>query len=444
MKNIIAKIAAPNNGIKLSIFRILFGLIIFWEFGQLCLWKNVGEYKFINTVVHFKFPFFSWVKQLPDEFMNVLFFVGVILSILFILGAYYKYVSVLLFVLYSYLVLIDISYWNNHYYFYMLILFLFIFSNANYRLSIDKKRKKEMTSPQNWNLWIMCFTVIVVLFYGAISKLNNPDWFSGLTCYHLISNRFTELNISISEDSIRTISSITTWGGFFFDLLIGFVLLRSKWFIPAVLAFLIFNVSNMFLFHIGSFPFAMIGALTLFIPNKYLTKKKDEEDVQNTSKYYLIQKHKVIIVLFVAAQILIPLRHFFIQGNVLWTGEGKLGSWHMMSASVDINANTFFMEIYDDENQIVGHETISTDLYLNKHQKRTLGKFPFTIKQFSDFASKELEIDGYHNFAIFPDVFIGRNGRTPKPVVGRKTDLRKVVYSPFKHNDWILLYADTE
>ena len=200
----------------------------------------------------------------------------------------------------------------------------------------------------------------------------------------------------------------------------------------------------MFLFHIGSFPFAMIGTLILFLPDKYTSWKNDTENNQETDRHYLRQRHKIILIVFIASQILIPLRHFFIDGNVLWTGEGKLGSWHMMSASVDINANSFYMEIYDKDNKVVGHEIIETDLYLNKDQKRTLGKFPFTIKQFSTFASKELEIDGYDNFGIFPDIFIGRNGRKPKPIVGRQTDLRKVRYTPYQHNDWILLYADTE
>lgn len=421
---------------------MLFGGIIFWEFGRLCLWNNVGEYKYINTVVHFKFPFFEWVKQAPDNVMYFLFWAGLILSILFALGFLYRLVSILLFIIYVYITLIDVSYWNNHYYFYALILFLFTFSKANYRFSVDKWLGLAKQQPRTWNLWIMWFTVIVVFFYGGISKIYNPDWFPGLTCYHLLSNRLAELGIVWSESTIKTGAYIMTWYGCLFDLFIGFVLLKSRWFWIAVVGFLFFNISNSLLFHIGSFPFAALGTVALFMPQKYFSRHRQ---IKGADEYPgMAKRTRWLIGVYVAMQLLLPLRHFFIKGHVLWTGEGKLYSWHMMSASVDINANSFFMEIYDETGKVIGNEVITTDLYLNKDQKRTLGQFPFTAKQFVDFAAYELKQDGYRHFGIFPDVFVGRNGRTPKPIIGRTTDLTKVNYTPFQHNDWILLYADTE
>jgi uncharacterized membrane protein YphA (DoxX/SURF4 family) len=442
MNSLFNLLEKKNNGIKLSIFRILFGVVVFWEFGQLCLWNTVGDYKYINTVVHFKFPFFSWVKQAPDTVMYFIFWSGLFLSILFILGWFYRYVSILLFVIYTYIVLIDISYWNNHYYFFTLILFLFVFARANYQFSLDRKFKRTIHPPREWNLWIICFTIIIILFYGAVSKIHNPDWFSGLACYHLLSSRLSKADIVMSETSLVFFSQVMTWGGFFFDLLIGFILLRSSWFIPAAIVFFFFNITNVFLFNIGSFPFAMLGALVLFLPDHYLDRIKQKSI--SHEPYILSNWKRGLIGTYVVMQIVLPLRHFFIEGHVLWTGEGKLCSWHMMSAAVEVNANTFYLKVFDDNKNVLQQETINVDLYLNKTQKRTLGKFPFTIKQFSDFAKYELEAEGYTNFAIYPDVFVGRNGRMPKPIVGRNTNLNQVNYSPFTHNNWILLYADTE
>ena len=59
----------PISGVRISLFRLLFGLVIFWEMGRLVLWDNIIYPQYINTVFNFKYPFFSWVEMAPDGVM---------------------------------------------------------------------------------------------------------------------------------------------------------------------------------------------------------------------------------------------------------------------------------------------------------------------------------------------------------------------------------------
>ncbi len=443
MNSIYQKLFSSISGVQLAVFRFLFGLVIFWEAGRLIFWNDAAYSKYINTVFHFKYPFFEWVKQAPDSIMYVIIAAVACLAILFSVGLFHKIVSPLLFLGYTYLELIDISYWNNHYYFYALILFLFIFIRPTFVISYHKDKVK-IRNAKWWELNILKFLVVLVLFYGGIAKLVNPDWMNGSATTALISLELSKKDIFLSESSISFYSLITKWFGIGIDLVSGFLLLHRKTIVFGLVFLIPFNLLNSYLFNIGSFPYAMLSTLFLFIPNNWYRL------ISKTKKFEIVENHSnekkigiiTLLTLFIVIQISLPLRHFFIEGNSFWTGEGKLYAWHMMSGVTHAETNKFVVIAKAPFKNNLEKHTLDLGLYLNEKQIKALSKFPYLAFQFAQFVKSEMQYEGYSDIKVYANMNMGRNGSEMKPVISPFTNLLDVKISYTSHNKWILLYLD--
>ncbi|MBL4650746.1 MAG: HTTM domain-containing protein [Aureispira sp.] len=111
----------PVPGASLAIFRIAWGGIMFYFFGKLILWSDLGKIRYIDPIFHFKYPGFEWLEMLPPGLMNFTLYLGCVLAIMLLLGLYYRFASIAMAIVYIYVFLMDVSYWNNHYYAYALV-----------------------------------------------------------------------------------------------------------------------------------------------------------------------------------------------------------------------------------------------------------------------------------------------------------------------------------
>lgn len=419
---------------NLSIFRILFGLVMLWEQSRL-YWQGMGYSRYINTVFHFKYNGFEWVKQLPDEMMYFIFALSILVSVTFTLGYFFRVSSIILFITYTYMFLLDLSYWNNHYYFFVFILLLFSLTNSHQMYSLDVKRKSFVSNQiPNWQVFLFKFLIAVPLIYGALSKIMNPDWFSNLSMTHILNNSLDRHEITLSDTIFKYATWIMTIGGFLYDLLIIPILLWRRTFWLGVVLSLLFNLSNHFFLNIGSFPWAMIGTLFIF----YRFKPIDSlvPVIPNSNKVL------VFVSIFVGFHVLMPFRHLLIEGQVLWTGEGKVGAWHMMSGSTVVERPTFLLVEKDEFGNVIANNVLDPDVFLNQKQLRTLGKWPRCVPEFAKWLTVQARHHEMENLTIFCDIRVGRNGRTPVPIISISQDLTNVERNFFSHNEYILLYLD--
>jgi hypothetical protein len=438
-----AALFEPVSAAPLGLFRIFWGGIMFYYFFVLAI--GGGKYKYLDTIFRFKYPFFDWVVVASPTLMNTCFYGGVVLSIMMSLGAYYKFTSRVLLFLYTYTFLLDMSYWNNHYYAYMLIGCFFALSDGHKAYSIDKMRfNLEGTIPY-WQLFLFQFQFILVYFYGGLSKLQNKDWMTNSAAYSMLHH-----NLKLDHSLTLLFSLIMTYGGIIYDFFIGFFLSRRQtlwWCLPFIL---LFNISNFFLFNIGSFPFAMMASFVLFIPSGWLatqiakwTKQPNRYSSQIDLKQPIfIQKiGYVALMSYVAFQLIFPLRSLFYEGSVFWTAEGKLCAWHMMAGSSYVKVNNFNIIEYNDQKTVrLSVNPIKVDSFLSKKQIRTLGTFPFAVPQFAKFLKKEAELAGFKNVAIKGEVYISKNYRPMTLVIDPDIDLSALDPKHFGHNDWLLRY----
>lgn len=449
-----------TSAANLGLFRFLFGWVLFWEFGRNWWIEGYGAFRYIDPLLHFKFPFFGWVAELPEPAMYFVFYAGTVASVMLALGFLYRISAVFLFISYTYLFLLDVSYYNNHYYFYSLLLLIMIFTHANRAFSVDRFLFKLPDLIPRWQLMLFRFQVVLVYFFGGISKLLNTDWLRNIAGASILAGVLQRQEIKVSEGHFKLMSYVYTYGGMVFDLLIGPILLSKRFFLIGAAAVVFFNTSNFLTLDIGSFPLAMLGTLSLFVPSQWLQKASKSfnrtidgllgRSVVAVTAPAITPNRKRTITWVLAAwmliHLLIPFKHLLIEGNVHWSEEGKLFTWNMMSGSQEIVVGKLYALIIDPEtNETIDQVDIDIDKFLNYKQKRMLGKRPFVIPQLMDYLELGSLLDAGlrpEEIEIYGEVWRSRNDRPLKFIVDPNTDLTTLEYAPFEHNDWILLYAE--
>ncbi|MCF8277502.1 MAG: HTTM domain-containing protein [Flavobacteriales bacterium] len=424
--------------VPISVFRILWGILMSFNFFEALTAR--GEYRYFNTVFHFRYPGFEFIPVLNDQWLLVVFAVGLITSIFLLFGYFYKAASVALFIVYLYVFSIDQAYFNNHYYFYCLVNLFFLFVPANQHFSLDHFwRKTKPIKTYRWMLLLFQLQICIVYFYGGVSKLLNPEWLSGLAVKTLYTNISNRLEWGLGQDELTIVALIVTFGGLIFDLLVPFGLMaKTRWIKLLSFCFIFFfNISNAITLQIGTFPFAMMASVVLFVFPAPQGHFRITQAVEKNKSLVI-----GLIAIHFAFQLIFPLRHLVVNGNVFWTGESKMWSWHMMSGGSDISA-AFFLAERDEKDQVLQWHELDPSKFLNKTQLRNLGKYPALIPQFAKFLKREAELAGMTNVAVYADILVSRNDKPYRFIVHPEQELSGLKYNvSLKHNNWILLYKE--
>ena len=399
----------------LGAFRILFGIAMLYQFSKIS--KRISFFK-DPEYLYFPYPELDWVPVFSSNGMWMLLGLGFIATILFTIGVFHRYVAAIMALVYGYFFSLDSVYYNNHYYLIFLFALLMIFAKGDAAFTPLKSKRESFIS--NWNYIIFQIQISIVFFYGGLSKLSS-DWING----NIISN--------ITESEM--LNQVLNYGGLAFDLLIPFVLLSKKFRWYAIIAVVLFNISNHFLFDdIASFPFLMIAAMLLFIADGKMpnwisnwTSSSTETGIGFTTlpKYALIG--------FFAFQLLYPLRHHLVKDHVDWTGQGHYFSWRMKSYQKDIEATFYAFD-----------KQTNTRLYPINHGldnytvQRTLG-MPFKVAKFAKHLKNKIEkLDGKNpSIGISVDYRVAFNNRASKLAIRPDQDISEVTFSKYGNNEWI-------
>jgi DNA modification methylase len=141
------------------------------------------------------------------------------------------------------------------------------------------------------------------------------------------------------------------------------------------------------------------------------------------------------IILWLAIQFILPLRHWFIKGDVLWTEEAHRMSWRMMLRT---RSSKVLIKVYNKTQDKQFY--INKDDYLTRKQQNMLSK-PDGIWQFCQRLKKEYAAKG-DDIEIYVDAKVSINGGAFKPLIDKNFDMATAEWDYFFHNDWVLLYED--
>ena len=156
MDKLINSLFRPVDISSIVFIRILFGLLLFLQVGSY-LFSGYIDQIWLEPDYHFKYYGFYWVKVLPSNFMYALV-AGVSVSAFFIaIGFLYRISTVIFFLGFSYLFLLEQSVYLNHYYFVILVSFILIFIPANRYFSLD-----SVIWPKIKRAWICQLVPLVI------------------------------------------------------------------------------------------------------------------------------------------------------------------------------------------------------------------------------------------------------------------------------------------
>lgn len=431
------KLFQPIDNAPLIIFRIFFGFLLAAETFGAILTGWVKE-NFIKPQFTFSHIGMDWLQPLPGIGMYLYFATMGILGVLVMIGYKYRYSLSAYTVLWTITYLMQKTSYNNHYYMLILVCLIMIFLPANRYASVDVKQNpslKKLSMPI-WCSWVMILQVAIVYFFATVSKFY-PDWLDGTFTKNLLVNKSPVPFIQEIFNQ-KWFYLFIAYSGIAFDLFIVPMLLWKRTRTIAFVASLIFHLFNAVTLQIGIFPFFALSFAVFFYPpermRKIFFKKKPVLDLErepidsrNSILWYFFLPYFII-------QILLPIRHWIIKGDVLWTEEGHRLSWRMMLRS---RSGYTILKVIDKKTGAkLNYESM---LRLTDKQYKMLCDKPDAIWQFAQRIKREYAKKGIEA-SVFADTFVSINGKPMKQLIDPSVDLAAAEWDYFFHNDWILLY----
>src|SRR4051812_47512844 len=97
-------------------FRIVFGLLMLLSIARFW-WRGWIEAVYILPKFHFTYTGFDWVQPMGTTGMYIVFGLMLAATLMICLGLLYRVASILFFLCFTYVELIDATTYLNHYYF---------------------------------------------------------------------------------------------------------------------------------------------------------------------------------------------------------------------------------------------------------------------------------------------------------------------------------------
>jgi hypothetical protein len=331
----------------------------------------------------FPYPAFQWLPLLPPKAIYVIVGVMGLSAITVTLGFCYRVSAATLFLTFGYLFAVERmrTYWNSHFYSELLVIFLLVWMPAARRFSLDawlaRKRPRPSTVPY-WTLVLLRGQAVVMYFFGGVAKLN-VDWLLDAepVRYHLAHARLlSEHGSLLSSAQVALVKSLLQsdafayfigYAGVVFDLGIGFLMLIRRTRVLGLILLVIFHSTNHFIIFndIDWFPFLGLAAGLIFLdpdwPERFWSWLRRPQLAKPDWPWLVAggvlvpvigvalgwklpptprpepvrrppppaRRAAVFVVIWLALQVLVPLRQFAIPGDPRFTWEGLSFSWRL-------------------------------------------------------------------------------------------------------------------
>jgi hypothetical protein len=429
---------APVDISFLVCFRIVFSSAMLWTVAELFSHDAIAA-DYIRHSFHFSYHFFSWIKPWPGDGMYVHVAALGILAIFVGIGFVYRLSSVLLFVGFTYVFLLEKALYLNHYYLLCLLCFMMALLPAHRRLSVDSFLRPSLRTDlvPAWTLWLLRFHIALPYVFGGIAKLKT-DWLRGQPMHSWLSIAPPRFLIGPVMEQ-PWVALALSWGAVVFDLCIVPLLLWRRTQKVAFCFAVAFHLANAFLFNIGVFPWLMIGATLVFFPpdwpRRLLKMKTPEALAESPAARPITTKQTILfaaLLLYVTCQLLLPFRHLLYPGNVLWTEEGHLFAWHMMLRT-KITGVQFI--VAKPAHRSV--EYVDVMRWLTPRQFDEMTHDPEMMREFAHFIRRQYQQAGAPELEVHVVALCSLNGRKPQLLIDPTIDLSSQPRT-IGHKPWIV------
>lgn len=377
-------LAKPVDGSSLAVFRIGFGILMaFLVYGFLAPTSDgvrlIDLLGTANDGWSFSYPGLAWWKPLPSTAMEGVAWTCIACALLLALGFFTQLAAATVFGTFLYLWTCDASLFGNHFPLATVFAFLLIVVPSNRYWSWDSFRHPMPRSVPFWSILVLRAQVFLIYFFGGVSKLH-PDWLHGepmRTWFHsseTAESLRNSLGGPVAEQILLPILRLEgtvyffAYGGLLFDLSIGIFLCLRRTRLLALLVVTMFHGFNyLFVDKVGVVAPMSWWATLLFLDAQWpvrvwnwikvpripapdlgwflggmiavpllgaalgwkLPPSKPLELGTNGAR--ISWPLAALLVIWLALQTLIPLRHFVITGDAYWTEEGVAFSWFLLT-----------------------------------------------------------------------------------------------------------------
>tara|TARA_Y100000588_G_C13931206_1_gene785865 strand:+ start:96 stop:698 length:603 start_codon:yes stop_codon:yes gene_type:complete len=140
----------------------------------------------------------------------------------------------------------------------------------------------------------------------------------------------------------------------------------------------------------------------------------------------------VIVSLFLAFQILFPLRHHLYPGEILWKEEGYRFSWRVMLIEKKGDARFRIIDSKTKDCVVINNED-----FLTEFQEKQMSFQADFILEYAHYLGRHYEKQGVHLPQVYVDCYVTLNGRRSQRYIDPKIDLYKEKES-YRAKKWIL------
>ena len=414
---------APGS---LVAFRILFGLLGFFGAARFLAYGWVDRF-FVQPTYFFHYQGFAWVEPLSPVGMKAVFWVLAGLGLSIALGLFYRVAIVLFFVLFTYVELIDVTNYLNHYYLVSLLALWMCFMPLSSRASLDQRFRLPLRGGalRRWMIVALRLQVGLVYVYAGLAKLTGDwllhgqplgIWMAARADTPLIGSLLGEPWVALAM----------SWAGFLYDATIPLWLSWRRTRVPAFLVLLTFHGFTHLLFTIGLFPLIMTCAATVFFdpswPATFVRRFRQEPaEAPRPPMRGLPAFLAALGLAFALFQVVFPLRAHLYGGNVLWHEQGMRWSWRVLCRE-KAGSVTYRVRWAGRSREAL----VYPSRYLTDHQEREMAGQPDLILQLAHHIAEDLRSEGRQDVEVRVDAIASLNGRPPAPLIDPDVDLTTV------------------
>ncbi len=434
LRSLQGRLLEPRDAASLAAFRFLFGAILSLSSVRFLLNGWVERF-YTQPTFFFKYWGFEWVRVLPEPWMTAACVAMAVLAAFVAIGFLYRFSIVALFLLFTYVELIDVTNYLNHYYLVSLLAFLMCFLPLHRAYSVDAWLRPDRFAPvvPAWVLYLMRFQIGVVYFYAGIAKLQ-PDWLLHAQPLGIWLAARTEAPLIGALLTWPAMPHIMSWAGFLNDTLVVPFLLWRKTRPYAFATVVFFHFCTHLLFVIGVFPFLMVSGATLFFepdwPRRLLARFRAGSGAAAAGRHDATPAASTatagrwstlgaaLVGTYCVIQALMPLRAYLYPGDVLWHEQGMRYSWRVMVR--EKNGSIRYRVRWRGAEREV---QVPPSRYLTSHQEREMSGQPDLILQLARRIAGDYESLGHEDVEVRVDALVSLNGRRAVPIIDPDADL---------------------
>ena len=426
----------PVDAAWLAALRIVFGCVLGASMLRFIAYGWIDRF-FVAPRFHFKYWGFGWIEPLSGPHMNLLFWALAGLAFMIAIGCCFRVCALLFAIGLSYVQLIDVTTYLNHYYLAALLAWLLSVSPAHRMWSVDAWLRGPRLHSEHvpaWVLYLARFQVGVVYTFAGLAKLQS-DWLLHAQPLRIWLGASTDLPWIGPTFTWPWVPLAMSWAGFLFDTTIVWWLAWSRTRVWAYAAVIGFHVLTRVLFPIGMFPLIMVAAALVFFspdwPRRWLARiaaklgRPARQPALAPQAIVRVRTRDRVWVALAAGyclvQLALPLRHLPYGGNVMWHEQGMRFSWRVMLRAKG-GSTTFIVR--DRSSGRTFH--VSPRQYLSDMQESEMSSQPDLILQLAHHIRADYERRGFGPLEVHVDSRASLNGRRSAPLIDPAVDLTTI------------------